>query len=191
MRTIQHATKGWRIDRPELGDGVSRGKGRQQFRCDGPGVQQGMHQFGSGLDSSYRSKRSLGLHGGITGSTCSWETQVAGRSGTDEGSSALACISPEDVERLLAEKRPIAGTTVVCAAVVFLLRPDDNVPEDFCWPQGFEAVARPADEFLLRLHEVGSRAVSAFKARALRFMLEREDVLPVAIESEGAHTVAR
>lgn len=110
---------------------------------------------------------------------------------TRHPSAALACITPDDIERLLLEVKPVNATTVVCAIVMSLLAPDDNVPENVCWPQGFEAMARDAVAFLSRLHETSGRAVNPFKARALRFVLQREDILPMVIEQQGAHTVAR
>lgn len=106
-------------------------------------------------------------------------------------SAALSCLSAADVERLLENENPLPATTVVCAAIVFLLAPDNQLPEDFCWPRGFETVARPADEFLRRLNDVSGTTVSSFKARVLRVLLQKEEVLPAAIERQGGHAVAR
>lgn len=106
-------------------------------------------------------------------------------------SAALSCLSAADVERLLENESPLPATTVVCAAIVFLLAPDNQLPQDFCWPRGFETVARPTDEFLRRLNEVSGTTVSSFKARVLRVLLQKEEFLPAAIERQGGHAVAR
>lgn len=109
----------------------------------------------------------------------------------NHGSAALACITSADIEQLLLEVKPTNATTVVCAAVVFLLSSDDKVPADFRWPQGFAAVARRADDFLANLREKSGKVVSPFKAQVLQFVLQREDIMPMAIERQGGHTVAR
>lgn len=110
---------------------------------------------------------------------------------TQDTPGALADVSPADIEQLLGETEPPPATTVVCAAMVFLLAPEGKNPEGFSWPQGFEAWARPAEAFLQRLRDASSTAVSPSKAQALRSVLQTEDLLPVALEQGSGHTVAR
>ena len=124
------------------------------------------------------------------------EADVWGRTEGDdcdlvEGKPAsLASLSAQDVQRLLKEDAPLSTTMAICAAVVFLLTPDDQAPEDFHWPQGFEAVAIPVEDFLRKLHEISGRTISSFKSRVLKFVMQRQDMLPVVIERQGRHTVA-
>lgn len=122
-----------------------------------------------------------------------WDSrpEEEGQEWVEGQSAALSCLAADDVERLLEDENPVPATTVVCAAIVFLLAPDNQVPEDFCWPRGFEVVARPADEFLRRLNDISGTTVSSFKARVLRFLLQKEEVLPAVIELQGGHAVAR
>lgn len=106
-------------------------------------------------------------------------------------SAALSCLTVDDIERLLQEEDLLPATTAVCAAIVFLLAPEGQPPEDFYWPRGFEAVALPAEDFLLKLHTVSGSAGSSSKAQILRFVLQREHIMPAAIELQGGHAVAR
>lgn len=104
--------------------------------------------------------------------------------------SSLASLTAQDIQSLLEEKTPIPAAAVVCAAVAFLLSPDEKLPDDFHWPQGFEAVALPVEDFLDKLHEASRGAVSPLKARALKCIMQREEVLPMVIERQGKHAVA-
>lgn len=122
---------------------------------------------------------------------CDTQPEEGGGQWIEGQSAALSCLSAADVERLLENENPPPATTVVCAAIVFLLAPDNQLPEDFCWPRGFETVARPAEEFLRRLNDVSGTTVSSFKARVLRVLLQKEEFLPAAIERQGGHAVAR
>lgn len=106
-------------------------------------------------------------------------------------SAALSCLTVDGVEQVLREIDPLPATVAVCAAVVFLLAPEDQPPADFLWPQGFEAVAVPAEDFLLRLHEASGRTASSSKARFLVPVLQREELIPEVIERQGGHAVAR
>lgn len=103
---------------------------------------------------------------------------------------SLASLTAQDIQSLLEEETPIPAAAIVCAAVAFLLAPDDKLPEDFHWPQGFEAVALPVEDFLDKLHEASKGAVSSFKARVLKFVMQRRDMLPVVIEQQEQHAVA-
>lgn len=105
-------------------------------------------------------------------------------------SAALSCLTVDDVEQVLREVDPLPATVAVCAAVVFLLSPEDQPPADFLWPQGFEAVALPVEDFLWRLHEASGTTASSTKARFLQPVLQREHLLPEVIELQGAHAVA-
>ncbi|CAM9724568.1 unnamed protein product [Ectocarpus sp. 6 AP-2014] len=105
-------------------------------------------------------------------------------------SAALSCLTVDDIEQILRELDPLPATVAVCAAVVFLLGPEDQLPSDFLWPQGFEAVALPAEDFLRRLHETSGQRASSSKAQFLAPVLQREHLLPEAIERQGGHAVA-
>ncbi|CAN0578725.1 unnamed protein product, partial [Ectocarpus sp. 12 AP-2014] len=85
---------------------------------------------------------------------------------------------------------PLPATVAVCAAVVFLLGPEDQLPSDFLWPQGLEAVALPAEDFLRRLHDTSGQRASSSKAQFLAPVLQREHLLPEVIERQGGHAVA-
>lgn len=185
------------------------------FRGDGVGMQQhGVELFGQGLmnrqeDFPRQTRRLQGLGTGVIGKVgvaqegegVHGSKEHGIREGPDEcgeniqwgsgKSAALSCLTAHDIEQLLREENPLPVTTAVCAAIVFLLAPDDRVPENFCWPQGFEAVAMPAADFLWRLHKSSALTASPFKARVLKLVLQREDTMPVAIERQGAHAVAR
>lgn len=106
-------------------------------------------------------------------------------------SAALSCLTVDDVEQVLREVDPLPATVAVCAAVVFLLSPEDQPPAEFLWPQGFEAVALPVEDFLWRLHEASGGAASSTKARFLVPVLQRRYLVPEVIERQGAHAVAR
>lgn len=106
-------------------------------------------------------------------------------------SAALSCLTVDGVEQVLREIDPLPATVAVCAAVVFLLAPEDQPPADFLWPQGFEAVAVPAEDFLLRLREASGRTASSHKAQFLVPVLQREELIPEVIERQGGHAVAR
>lgn len=106
-------------------------------------------------------------------------------------SAALSCLTVDDVEQILREVDPSPATVAVSAAVVFLLAPDDQEPVDFLWPQAFEAVALPAEDFLLRLHRASGGTASLAKASFLAPVLQREHLLPGVIEQQGEHAVAR
>lgn len=106
-------------------------------------------------------------------------------------SAALSCLTVDDIEQILRTVDPLPATVAVCAAVVFLLTPEDQPPVDFLWPQGFEAVALPAEDFLWRLNEISGSTASSRKARFLAPVLQREYLLPEVIEREGGHAVAR
>ena len=106
-------------------------------------------------------------------------------------SAALSCLTVDDIEQVLREVDPLPATVAVCAAVVFLLSPEDQPPADFLWPQGFEAVALPVEDFLWRLHEASGTTASSTKARSLVPVLQREHLIPELIERQGAHAVAR
>lgn len=210
---VQHGRKARRRDKPDWGDRVchSGGDGRRQA-VPSPGYSPQGHRS-EGLRSLVRERQTggkgvefgkEGLQGQCDRDRRHVVRHPAGRHDqwgvrtSDEGlplprvpSAALACISPADIERLMAETNPANATTVVCAAVAFLLAPDDNAPEDFCWPQGFEAIARPAEMFLKRLQNNSSRVANPFKARVLRFVLQREDILPVVVEQQVGRTAAR
>lgn len=105
-------------------------------------------------------------------------------------SAALSCLTADDIELLVRERDPSPATTAVCTAIVILLAPEDQPPEDFCWPQGFESVALPAEPFLWRLYEASGSTGNPFKAHVLRFVLQRKDFLPAEIERQGEHAVA-
>lgn len=106
-------------------------------------------------------------------------------------SAALSCLTVDDIEQVLREVDPLPATVAVCAAVVFLLSPEDQPPPDFLWPGGFEAVALPVEDFLWRLHEASGGTASSTKAHFLAPVLQRGDLLPEVIEREGGHAVAR
>ncbi|CAB1117685.1 unnamed protein product [Ectocarpus sp. CCAP 1310/34] len=108
----------------------------------------------------------------------------------DGNSAALSCLTVDDIEQILRELNPLPATVAVCAAVVFLLGPEDQLPSDFLWPQGFEAVALPAEDFLRRLHETSGQRASSSKAQFLAPVLQREHLLPEVIERQGGHAVA-
>lgn len=122
---------------------------------------------------------------------CGQDSLETEKSSRREPCMALTNLVPEDINSLLCERQPLPATTIVCAAVVYLLSPDESSPQDFCWPQGFEAVARPAEKFLQTLQTLHGAMVSSSKARILKPLLQRQDVLPVVIEQHGGHTVAR
>lgn len=105
-------------------------------------------------------------------------------------SAALSCLTADDIELLVREQDPSPATTAVCTAIVILLAPEDQPPEDFCWPQGFKSVALPAEPFLWRLYEASGSTGNSFKAHVLSFVLQREGFLPVEIERQGEHAVA-
>eukprot|EP00752_Nemacystus_decipiens_P009179 g8200.t1 len=105
-------------------------------------------------------------------------------------SAALSCLTVDDIEQVLREVDPLPATVAVCAAVVFLLSPEDQPPADFLWPQGFEAVALPVEDFLWRLHEASGGTASSTKARFLVPVLQREHLIPEEIERHGGHAVA-
>lgn len=106
-------------------------------------------------------------------------------------SAALSCLTVDDIEQVLREVDPLPATVAVCAAVVFLLSPEDQPPAGFLWPQGFEAVALPVEDFLWRLHEASGGTASSTKARFLAPVLQREDLVPEEIERQGEHAIAR
>lgn len=106
-------------------------------------------------------------------------------------SAALSCLTVDDIEQILRAVDPLPATVAVCAAVVFLLTQEDEPPVDFLWPQGFEAVALPAEDFLWRLHETSGCTASSTKAQFLAPVLQREYLLPEVIERDGEHAVAR
>lgn len=106
-------------------------------------------------------------------------------------SAALSCLTVDDIEQVLREVDPLPATVAVCAAVVFLLSPEDQPPANFLWPQGFEAVALPVEDFLWRLHEASGGTASSTKAQFLVPVLQREYLIPEVIERQGAHAVAR
>ncbi|CAM9898844.1 unnamed protein product, partial [Ectocarpus sp. 13 AM-2016] len=108
----------------------------------------------------------------------------------DGNSAALSCLTVDDIEQILREMDPLPATVAVCAAVVFLLGPEHQLPSDFLWPQGFEAVALPAEDFLRRLHETSGQRASSSKAQFLAPVLQREHLLPEVIERQGEHAVA-
>lgn len=119
--------------------------------------------------------------------------QTGGDDASQEGkvkSSSLAGLTVQDIQSLLEEETPIPAAAVVCAAVAFLLSSDEKFPEGFHWPQGFEAVALPVNEFLDKLHDASRGEVSPFKARALKSIMQREDMLPMVIERQGQHSIA-
>ena len=105
-------------------------------------------------------------------------------------SAALSCLTADDIELLVREKDPSPATTAVCTAIVILLAPEDQPPEDFCWPQGFKSIALPAEPFLWRLYEASGSTGNSFKAHVLSFVLQREGFLPAEIERQGEHAVA-
>lgn len=105
-------------------------------------------------------------------------------------SAALSCLTVDDIEQILRTVDPLPATVAVCAAVVFLLAPEDQPPVDFLWPQGFDAVALPAEDFLWRLHETSGSTASSAKARFLAPVLQREYLLPEEIERDAGHAVA-
>lgn len=105
-------------------------------------------------------------------------------------SAALSCLTVDDIEQILRAVDPLPATVAVCAAVVFLLTQEDQPPVDFLWPQGFEAVALPAEDFLWRLHETSGHTASSTKAQFLAPVLQREYLLPEVIERDGEHAVA-
>lgn len=106
-------------------------------------------------------------------------------------SAALSCLTVDDIEQVLREVDPLPATVAVCAAVVFLLSPEDQPTVDFLWPQGFEAIALPVEDFLRRLHEASGGAANSSKARFLAPVLQREYLIPEVIEQQGGHAVAR
>lgn len=135
----------------------------------------------------------------------SGEGALEGRDGEDRGhvdvwrrsdhfgggnSAALSCLTADDIEQLLREQHPSPATTAVCTAILILLAPEDQPPEDFCWPQGFGSVALPAEPFLWKLYEASGSTGNPFKAHILRFVLQKEEFLPAEIERRGEHAVA-
>lgn len=191
--------------------GVGRRGSLVKEPVNDPLVRAAVTRHGGGL-SSHDSKRLQDLRAGILGRTektggegaengtrqdrggaevwtCSEKGDDPCRG--DGGSAALACLTTGDVERLLIEDDPPPATRAVCAAILFLLAPDDHIPEDTRWPQGFEGVAIPAENFLRRLGDVSGRTATSLKARMLKFGLQRDDMLPTLMEQQGAHAVAR
>lgn len=154
---------------------------RQQTRSL-PGVradgQEGMH-FQAGGEKEHSSER---------GGADVWSRPDRFGGGS---SAALSCLTVDGIEQILRELDPLPATVAVCAAVVFLLGPEDQLPSDFLWPQGFEAVALPAEDFLRRLHETSGQRASSSKAQFLAPVLQREHLLPEVIERQGGHAVAR
>lgn len=204
------------LGRPDRKKRFLTAGGRQPFHDNRQGKQkQGVDHFGHGPvsyqgDMPRQARRLQGLHAGYTGRPGETGVGVHGNEDVVRGkadvwirpeeddrdlqsgkSSALSCLTTDDIEWLAREENPSPATTVVCATIAFLLASDDQVPEDFCWPRGFEEVALPAEKFLLRLHEFSGRIVSSFKARVLTFVLQKEEILPMVIEREGGHVVAR
>lgn len=206
-RTILRGTKSGRISTPERG-------GRISFEDSGTSYPP-VHY----LDPPSHSRHVQGLRSDVRhtdsrgndkaenrncgdGRSCSTRRTVQpGRKMGSKGqqrlsftlhsSAALACITVDDIERLLQDDKPLDATTVVCAIVMSLIAPNHRVPEIVRWPPGFKAMAHDAGAFLTRLHDMSGRVVSPFKAQALRFVLQREDILPMVIEKQGGHTVAR
>ena len=162
---------------------------RQARRFHGLGAYgQAGHAAASGASSSARQSQAGGGSDGDRGEADVWSRPDRIGGGR---SAALSCLTVDGIEQVLREIDPLPATVAVCAAVVFLLAPEDQPPADFLWPQGFEAVAVPAEDFLLGLHEACGRTASSAKARFLVPVLQREHLIPEEIERQGGHAIAR